>query len=41
MIKDNIIALIGKPVITLLNGMIEDFIHAGDIGARADYRRQV
>ena len=41
MVECNIIAFVGKPVLSLLNGMIEDFIHSGDIGAGADNRRQI
>ena len=41
MVKDDIIAFVGEMIVTLLNGMIEDFIHAGDIGACADYCRQI
>ena len=41
MIESNIISLVGKLGISLLNRMIEDFIHTGDIGAGADNRRQI
>ena len=41
MVKDNIIAFVRKSVIALLDGVIEDFVHAGDIGARANHCRQI
>ena len=41
MVKDNVIAFVEKPVIALLNGMVEDFIHTGDIGACADHRCKI
>ena len=41
MVKDNIIAFVGKPGISLLNRMVEDLIHTGDVGAGADNCRQI
>ena len=41
MVEGNVIAFVGKSVFSLLNRMIEDFIHAGDISAGADNRRQI
>ena len=41
MVEGDIIASIGEPAAALLDGMIEDLVHAGDIGARADDGRQV
>ena len=41
MVEGNIISLIGKFGIALLDRMVEDFIHTGDIGTCADNRRQI
>ena len=41
MVEGNIISLVGKFGISLLDRMVEDLIHTGDIGARADNRRQI
>lgn len=41
MVEGNIVAFVGERAFSLLNGMIEDFIHAGDIGTGADDRRQI
>ena len=41
MVEGNVIAFVGECAFSLLNGVVEDFIHAGDIGAGADNRRQI
>ena len=40
-IEDNIIAIVGQRDVTLLQRMVQDLIHTGDIGASADDRRQI
>jgi len=41
MTEGNIISLVGERAFSLLNRVIENFIHAGDIGAGTDNRRQI
>ena len=41
MVKGNVIPLIGKAGFALLNGMVKDFIHTGDICPGGNYRRQI
>ena len=41
MVKDNIIALVGKPVAALLDWMIENLIHTGNIGSCTDDCRKI
>src|SRR5699024_6853525 len=41
MVKDNIIPLIGKPVAALLDGMIENLIHTGNVGSCTDDCRKI
>ena len=41
MVKDNIIPLIGKPITALLDGMIENFIHTGNVGSCTDDCRKI
>ena len=41
MVKDNIIPLIGKPVAALLDRMIENFIHTGNVGSCTDDCRKI
>ena len=41
MVKDNIIPLFGKPVTALLDGMIENLIHSGNVGSCTDDCRKI
>ena len=41
MIKRNVIALVGELIFPLLDRMVKDFIHPGNIGSGADHRRQI
>ena len=41
MVKDNIIPLIGKPITALLDRMIENFIHTGNVGSCTDDCRKI
>ena len=41
MVKGDVAALVGKPGFSLLNGMVQDFVHPGDVGAGGNDRRQV
>ena len=41
MVKDNIIPLIGKPVTALLDRMIENLIHSGNVGSCTDDCRKI
>ena len=38
MVKGDVAALVDQFIFALLDWMIENFIHTGDIGARADDR---
>ena len=41
MIKNDIVSFVGKPVFSVLDGMIEDLVHSADIGPGTYNSRQI
>ena len=41
MVKCNIVSFVGQAVIPLLDGVVKNFIHPGNVGTGGDHRRQI